>query len=84
MADDPVAVVRRFIDRAPARSIAIGGTVSVEIQNVVGNGRVVMVERVDHLVSSERSVAVPMAGVFEVEDGRILAWRDYFDLGHAS
>jgi limonene-1,2-epoxide hydrolase len=23
---------------------------------------------------------VPVAGVFEIEDGKIKAWRDYFDL----
>jgi limonene-1,2-epoxide hydrolase len=25
-------------------------------------------------------VALPVMGVFEVHDGRIAAWRDYFDM----
>jgi limonene-1,2-epoxide hydrolase len=28
-------------------------------------------------------VVLPICGVFEVEDGRIKAWREYFDLGPA-
>jgi limonene-1,2-epoxide hydrolase len=25
-------------------------------------------------------VALPVSGTFEVRDGRIVAWRDYFDM----
>ena len=27
-----------------------------------------------------KDIALPVAGVFEVRDGKIAAWRDYFDL----
>jgi limonene-1,2-epoxide hydrolase len=40
-----------------------------------------MVERVDHTRAGEKSVALPCLGVFEMQDGKIRVWRDYFDLG---
>jgi len=43
---------------------------------VVGN--IVLAERIDHLVSSGTTMDVRGVGVFEVADGKIKAWRDYF------
>ena len=54
--------------------------VSFEIVNIVASGDVVMTERVDTFVMGERTIALPVMGVFEVRDGKIAAWRDYFDL----
>ena len=51
-----------------------------EVRHVVAEGNIVMTERVDHFVSADRTISLPVMGVFEVEDGRIAAWRDYFDL----
>jgi limonene-1,2-epoxide hydrolase len=39
-----------------------------------------MNERVDHFVMGEKKLSLPVAGVFEVQNGKISAWRDYFDL----
>jgi len=41
---------------------------------------VVLNERVDRFKMGERWVELPLAGVFEVRDGKIALWRDYFDL----
>ncbi len=38
------------------------------------------VERVDTFHYADRTIALPVMGTFEVHDGRIAAWRDYFDL----
>jgi len=38
----------------------------------------VMNERTDYVTMNGREVAVPICGVFEIRDGRIKAWRDYF------
>ena len=27
-----------------------------------------------------KTIAIPVTGVFQVRDGKIAAWRDYFDL----
>ena len=40
----------------------------------------VLTERVDKFQFGERRVELPVMGTFEVRDGRIHAWRDYFDL----
>ncbi len=55
-----------------------------EVHRQVANGGVVMNERTDHIKMGERSVSLPVVGVFEVEEGRIKAWRDYFDMGQCS
>ena len=44
------------------------------------NGNVVMNERVDSFGLDDRRLDLPVMGVFELENGRIKAWRDYFDL----
>jgi limonene-1,2-epoxide hydrolase len=31
-------------------------------------------------MSHGKDVAVPVMGTFEISDGKISAWRDYFDL----
>ncbi len=44
-----------------------------------GDG-VVFTERVDTFLIGGKKVVLPVAGVFEVRDGKISAWRDYFDM----
>jgi limonene-1,2-epoxide hydrolase len=51
-----------------------------QVLNQTATGDVVMNERVDRFTMGEKTVAVRVAGVFEVKDGKIAAWRDYFDL----
>ena len=48
--------------------------------SLLAEGPVVMTERVDHFIGPERTVSLPVMGVFEVNDGAITAWRDYFDM----
>jgi limonene-1,2-epoxide hydrolase len=44
-------------------------------------GDVVFLERLDrHHFPDGRVVELPVTGVFEVKDGKITVWRDYFDL----
>ena len=52
-----------------------------EIVTLLSAGNVVVAERIDRTRAGERSVDLPIVGVFELEGGRIRAWRDYFDLG---
>lgn len=43
-------------------------------------GPIVFVERLDrHLLKTGEWRELPVTGVFEVHDGRITVWRDYFD-----
>ena len=48
--------------------------------HTASSGSVVFTERIDKLSLRGTKVALPVAGVFEVADGKITAWRDYFDV----
>ena len=39
-----------------------------------------MTERVDTFKVADRSFDLQVMGTFEVTDGKINAWRDYFDM----
>ena len=66
------AVLQMFVP--PAQEI------SFEILSQVADGDVVMNERVDRFTIGDKRIELPVAGVFEVKDGKIAAWRDYFDM----
>jgi limonene-1,2-epoxide hydrolase len=51
-----------------------------EVHHQVASGDVVMQERTDHFVVDGQPRELPICGVFELEDGRIKSWREYFDL----
>lgn len=51
-----------------------------DLLNIVGSGDVVIAERLDRTQAGEKAVELPCTGVFEMEDGKIKMWRDYFDL----
>ena len=48
--------------------------------NIAATGNVVLTERIDAFVINGKDVSLPLMGVFEIRDGKIAAWRDYFDL----
>jgi limonene-1,2-epoxide hydrolase len=51
-----------------------------KIRHIVADGDIVMTERVDNFVVGQTHVSVPCMGIFELRDGKIAAWRDYWDL----
>ncbi len=51
-----------------------------ETLNMAENGNVVLTERVDRFEMGGKKVELPVAGVIEIESGKIKAWRDYFDM----
>lgn len=55
-------------------------SVQFDILHTTSAGNVVMNERVDHFVMGEKKLSLPVAGVFEIQNGKIASWRDYFDL----
>jgi limonene-1,2-epoxide hydrolase len=69
------AAIREFVagftDVPPGR---------LEIHHQVAVGDIVMNERTDYITLNGAPVVLPICGVFEIEDGRIKAWREYFDL----
>ena len=51
-----------------------------DILNLVSAGDVVIAERLDRTKAGDKGVDLPCTGVFEMENGKIKIWRDYFDL----
>jgi limonene-1,2-epoxide hydrolase len=54
--------------------------VEFELLNLASDGPVVFTERLDRMEFDGKAIELPVTGVFEVEGGRIKAWRDYFDM----
>lgn len=48
--------------------------------NVAAGGNAVLTERIDSMVVAGIYVELPVMGTFEIQNGKITAWRDYFDL----
>lgn len=40
----------------------------------------VLTERTDRFLIGGKWIEIPVMGTFEIRDGRIRAWRDYFDM----
>ncbi len=51
-----------------------------DLLNIAGEGDVVIAERLDRTKAGDKAVDLPCTGVFEMEDGKIKVWRDYFDM----
>ncbi len=54
-------------------------TYEFEIRNIAVNGPIVLTERIDRVGSVDLVAPVPVMGVFEIRNGKITDWRDYFD-----
>ena len=63
---------------------AMISAIRFEVHRQVANGATVMNERTDHITMGDRVIALPVVGVFEIDNGRIRAWRDYFDMAQFS
>jgi limonene-1,2-epoxide hydrolase len=51
----------------------------LEIHHQVASDTVVINERTDHISFGGRPLDVPICADFEIRDGLIAAWREYFD-----
>lgn len=51
-----------------------------DILNLVAQGEVVVAERLDRTMVGDKPVNLPCCGVFEMREGKIRIWRDYFDM----
>jgi limonene-1,2-epoxide hydrolase len=54
--------------------------IEFRVHHIVAEGPVVLTERTDVFTTPDRTIELPVMGTFEVADGKIVAWRDYFDL----
>ncbi len=54
--------------------------IEFRVINIAAEGPVVMTERVDVFKLPDKTFELQVMGTFEVSDGKIKAWRDYFDM----
>lgn len=67
------AVLRQFLDPSSEAEFEIIALAAVD-------GKV-LTERIDRFVLNGKKIELPVMGAFEVTaDGKISAWRDYFDM----
>lgn len=59
-------------------------TIEFRVRNLAVNGDTVLTERVDDITANGITAPVPVMGTFELASGRIVCWRDYFDMGLTS
>ena len=79
----PLAPVvgRDAIEATLAQFVTPASSAEFEMTALAVSGDKVLTERVDRFEIGGKKVAIPVMGTFEVDpDGRIRAWRDYFDM----
>ena len=80
---DPVAGLEATLAFLDGFFGMFSGT-TVDILHLAVRDDVVLTERVDTLTLGQHSAELPVMGTFELRDGRISAWRDYFDLAQVT
>jgi limonene-1,2-epoxide hydrolase len=79
-ANRPGAVGHEEIRAVFEMQTSFGSEFSFEFRHLAVVGDTAFTERVDRFSLNDTPMTVPVAGVFEfAADGRIKAWRDYYD-----
>lgn len=70
--------IAQFIGRSFERADTVAFEILHSSENAAGT---VLNERIDEFVLKDgKRISMPVMGVFEMRDGKIAAWRDYFDM----
>jgi limonene-1,2-epoxide hydrolase len=76
---EPV-VGRHAIREELAFQISWATDFDLQVLTLATTGNSVMTERSDRFVMNGHQIAVPVAGVFDLDDdGKFIEWRDYYD-----
>ena len=79
----PIAPVtgRAEIEKTLNGFLAPASDAEFEVLAIASRGNVVLTERVDRFTIGDKRIELPVMGTFEVDaEGKISAWRDYFDM----
>ena len=55
-----------------------------EVHHLASDGSTVLTERTDTFTIKGKTTPLPVMGAFHVSEGKITAWRDYFDMAQVS
>ncbi|MGH3434068.1 MAG: limonene-1,2-epoxide hydrolase family protein [Thermocrispum sp.] len=75
----PAARGVRSVGRQLRWLAKLGDGFEVRIHSIAASGSTVLTERTDVLIRGRFAAEFWVCGVFEVRDGKIAGWRDYFD-----
>src|SRR3954452_5540773 len=70
--------LQAFVDQTGLQNV------NGRVLNIASTGDIVLTERHEHWTGKDGAVLVeslPVMGAFHIGDGKIMAWRDYFDPG---
>lgn len=70
---------KQAVSQTLKRFSLFGDEFKVEIKNIAESNGVVLTERIDTLGGPGIRLEFWVCGTFEVKDGKITLWRDYFD-----
>jgi limonene-1,2-epoxide hydrolase len=71
-----MAVINMFVGMCEA--------LEFEVHHLASDGATVLTERTDKFTMKGRTAPLPVMGAFHVVDGKITAWRDYFDMAQVT
>jgi limonene-1,2-epoxide hydrolase len=74
--DATMAVIDMFVDMCDA--------LEFQVHHLASDGTTVLTERTDVFTIKGTSAPLPVMGAFHVVDGKITAWRDYFDMAQVT
>ncbi len=74
--DAAMAVIEMFVSMCDA--------LEFEVHHLASDGTTVLTERTDRFTIKGRTAPLPVMGAFQVVDGKITAWRDYFDMAQVT
>ena len=55
-----------------------------KVHHLASDGATVLTERTDIFTIKGKSAPLPVMGAFHVTEGKITAWRDYFDMAQVT
>ncbi len=55
-----------------------------EVHHLASDGATVLTERTDKFTMKGKTAPLPVMGAFHVVEGKITAWRDYFDMAQVT
>ena len=74
--DATMAVINMFVTMCDA--------LEFEVHHLATDGSTVLTERTDTFTIKGKTAPLPVMGAFHVVDGKIAAWRDYFDMAQVT
>lgn len=72
---------RKDAERTLRFLFSFPGTFNIDVHKIAEHGNTVLTVRTDSVSGSWLAISFWVCGTFEVRDGKIILWRDYFDVG---